>query len=199
MIKNDFVQTPKYITEALLQVESFEGCILEPCCGAGAISTVLQAKGYQVTSSDKNDYGFGVQRDLFTITEPVENVITNPPFTSALQVAICKHLLTVYTKKMALLWYVKNIGNVIEGKTRKELKAVWVYAERIDWVETKLGWLFAWYIWEKGYEGDVSIRRIERGLTKRTPDLWDSAPSQALSTLKANPLAEHLSTPPTSG
>jgi len=34
--------------------------------------------------------------------------------------------------------------------------------------------------------------------TQREPDLWDSAPSQALSTLKANPLAEHLSTLPTS-
>ena len=170
MIKNDFVQTPKYITEALLQVESFEGSILEPCCGAGAISTVLQSKGYQVISSDKNEYGFGVQRDLFTITEPVENVITNPPFTSALQVAICKHLLTIYTKKMALLWYVKNIGNVMEGKTRKDLKTIWIYPERIDWVETKLGWLFAWYIWEKGYEGDVTIRRIERGLTPLAPD-----------------------------
>lgn len=38
-----------------------------------------------------------------------------------------------------------------------------------------------------------------RHLTKRVPDLWDSAPFQSLSTLKANPLAEHLSTPPTSG
>ena len=41
--------------------------------------------------------------------------------------------------------------------------------------------------------------QLERGLTQRTPDLWDSAPLQKLSTLKANPLAEHLSTPPTSG
>ena len=174
MVKNDFVQTPKYITEALLANESFEGSILEPCCGAGAISTVLQAKGYQVISSDINEYGFGVKRDLFTITEPVQNVITNPPFTSALQVAICKHLLSVYTKKMALLWYVKNIGNVMEGKTRKDLKTIWIYPERIDWVETKLGWLFAWYIWEKGYEGDVTIRRIERGLTPLALDGGDS-------------------------
>jgi len=43
------------------------------------------------------------------------------------------------------------------------------------------------------------LAQLERGLTQRVPDLWDSAPSQALSTLKANPLAEHLSTPPTSG
>ena len=45
----------------------------------------------------------------------------------------------------------------------------------------------------------MSIRAAKRGLTKRVPDLWDSAPSQSFSTLKANPLAEHLSTPPTSG
>jgi hypothetical protein len=35
--------------------------------------------------------------------------------------------------------------------------------------------------------------------TKRAPDLWDSAPFQALSTDGANPAPEHLSTPPTSG
>lgn len=36
-------------------------------------------------------------------------------------------------------------------------------------------------------------------LTQRVPDLWDSAPSQALSTPEADTLAGHLSTPPTSG
>ena len=29
MVKNDFVQTPKYVTEALLERESFEGSILD--------------------------------------------------------------------------------------------------------------------------------------------------------------------------
>lgn len=158
MVKDDFVRTPKYITEALLERESFEGGILEPCCGDGAISKLLLGEGYQVTSFDKEDRGFGIQRDLFDITEQYENIITNPPFTQ--QVAICKHLLSIYTKKMALLWYVKNIGNVIEGKTGKGLKTVWVYPERVEWAETKLGWLFAWYIWENGYEGDVTIRKV---------------------------------------
>jgi len=191
MVKNDFVQTPKYVTEALLERESFEGSILEPCCGAGAISTVLQAKGYQVISSDKNDYGFGVQRDLFTITEPVENVITNPPFT---QVApVCRHLLNVYQKKMALFFYVKNIGTFLESNTSKELKTVYILNHKIDWVETKLGWKFAWYIWEKGYEGDVTIRRIERGLTPREPDKGDSPDLQALSTLGAGSALGDLS------
>lgn len=35
--------------------------------------------------------------------------------------------------------------------------------------------------------------------TPRVPDVRESAPLQAFSTLKANPLAEHLSTPPTRG
>ena len=37
------------------------------------------------------------------------------------------------------------------------------------------------------------------GLTPRVPDLWDSAPLQALSTPEADTIAGHLSTPPTSG
>jgi len=168
MAKNDFVQTPKYVTEALLERESFEGSILEPCCGAGAISTVLQASGYQVISSDKFDYGFGVQRDLFSITEPVENIITNGPFTD--QQKVKKHLLSITTKKMAFLWYAKNIGNEIETPSGRNLKTVYVFNQRIEWVETKLGWLFAWYVWEKGYEGSVAIHRIERGLTQLAPD-----------------------------
>jgi len=59
--------------------------------------------------------------------------------------------------------------------------------------------------WEGGLLCTPENRKVvgawltKHRLTQRTPDLWDSAPLQALSTLKANPLAEHLSTPPTSG
>lgn len=40
------------------------------------------------------------------------------------------------------------------------------------------------------------IERIKRLLTKRAPDLWDSAPLESESTLEADTPAEHLSTPP---
>ena len=49
-IKNGFVETPSYVTNALLENETFEGNILEPCCGKGAISKVLKDAGYNVTS-----------------------------------------------------------------------------------------------------------------------------------------------------
>jgi len=166
MVKNDFVQTPKYVTEALLERESFEGSILEPCCGAGAISKVLLAYGYQVISSDKNNYGYGSQKDLFEISEPFENIVTNPPFTQ--QSIVKKHLLSIASRKVALLWYVKNLGNEIEAKSSRNLKTVWVFPEKIPFVEKKLGWLFAWYIWEKGYEGDVTIRKVAGSNTAST-------------------------------
>lgn len=158
MVKNDFVQTPQYVTEALLERENFEGEILEPCCGAGAISKVLQADGYRVISFDKYDYGFGTQKDLFELSNKYSNVITNPPFKQ--QSTVKKHLLSITTKKLALLWYVKNLGNEVEAKSSRNLKTVWVFPERIPFVEIKLGWLFAWYIWENGYEGDVTIKTV---------------------------------------
>jgi hypothetical protein len=160
MIKNDFVQTPTEITETLLKYEDFNGSVLEPCCGAGAISTVLMRDNY-VMSSDKHDYGFGNVQDLFTITQPWDNTITNPPFTQ--QQAVKKHLLSITRKKLALLWYVKNLGNEIETKTSLNLRNVYVFNRRIDWVETKLGWLFAWYVWDKDWTGDITIKRINNG------------------------------------
>ena len=157
-MKNDFVRTPKEVTEALLRYEKFDGEILEPCCGDGAISKVLDKK-YKVISSDKFDYEYGGVLDLFEIEDQYDNIITNPPFTQ--QQLVKKHLLSLTKKKLALLWYVKNLGNEIETKTSKNLKCVYVFNKKINWMEVKLGWLFAWYVWEKGYEGDVIIKRID--------------------------------------
>ena len=157
-IKNDFVQTPKEITEALLREEKFIGNILEPCCGKGAISKVLIKNGCNVISTDKFEYGYGEKKDLFDIREEYDNVITNPPFTQ--QQKVKKHLLSITKHKIALLWYVKNLGNEIEAKSSTNLKAVYVFNDKVNWVETKLGWLFAWYVWENGWTGDVTIKRI---------------------------------------
>ena len=158
IFKNQFVQTPSKITEVLMSYEKFEGNILEPCCGMGAISEVLKRTN-TVIESDLNQYDYNApQVDLFTILERYDNTITNPPFIQ--QQAVKRHLMDITTKKLALLWYVKNLGNEIETKSSKHLKAVYVFNQRIEWVETKLGWKFAWYVWDKDYEGDIIIKRI---------------------------------------
>jgi hypothetical protein len=158
-IKNGFVQTPKEITEILLQYEKFNGNILEPCCGKGAISSILKNNGYDVISSDLLDYGYGDIMDVFNINKIYDNIITNPPF--ALKIPMIRHLLNITNNKLCLLWYVKNIGNIIESKISVGLKNIYVFNQRINWIETKLGWLFAWYIWDKNYIGDIKIKRID--------------------------------------
>lgn len=158
IFKNQFVQTPEAVTRVLMDNEKFIGGVLEPCCGKGAISEIVKETNV-VLSSDINDYGYNsLQKDLFSWDRPHSNIITNPPFIQ--QQAVKRHLLSIAEKKLALLWYVKNLGNEIETKTSKHLKAVYVINHKIDWVETKLGWKFAWYVWDKQYEGDIIIKRI---------------------------------------
>ena len=161
-IENDFVKTPVETTELLLSLEKFEGNILEPCCGDGAISKVLLNKGYEVYSSDLIDYGFGSVINLFDINEKYDNIVTNPPFNQKLArfSSVKKHLLTITKKKLVLLWFVKNLGNEVEAKTSKYLRNVYVINKKIDFKEINFGWLFAWYIWDKDYEGDTIIKRI---------------------------------------
>ncbi len=161
MNDKDFVQTPKEITELLLKYEKFNGDILEPCCGKGAISNVLLEKGYNISSSDIKDYGYGEVKDVFDLRKEYDNIITNPPFSNKFALPIQKHLLKITKKKLVLLWYAKNIGRILEGKTSIFLKKIYIINKRIEWKETNLGWLFAWYVWEKGYKGDVIIKRIE--------------------------------------
>ena len=158
-VKNDFVRTPREVTNSLLNHERFNGNILEPCCGDGFIADVLSSRGHTVIASDKYSYGYGAEKNLFDISEQYDNIITNPPFTE--QQKVKKHLLSITKQKLALLWYVKNIGNEIETKTSKHLKTVYVLNKRVPWVEVKLGWLFAWYIWDKNHIGDVTIKRID--------------------------------------
>ena len=55
----DFYATPSWVTEALLQHVRFRGPVWEPCCGDGAMSTVLAAHHYEVVSIDIADRGFG--------------------------------------------------------------------------------------------------------------------------------------------
>src|ERR1700712_1063086 len=46
----DFDATPPWVTEALLQHVRFRAPVWEPCCGDGAMSSVLSVHGYDVFS-----------------------------------------------------------------------------------------------------------------------------------------------------
>lgn len=78
----EYYPTPPEATRALLSVEHFSGSIWEPACWEGAISSVLQAAGYIVVSTDLIKRGFGTWWvDFLKSDKPLaKNIITNPPY-----------------------------------------------------------------------------------------------------------------------
>ena len=59
--KHDFYPTPAFATESLLEKEQFSGTILEPACGDGAISKILESNGFSVV---RDLCGHGVGKHL---------------------------------------------------------------------------------------------------------------------------------------
>src|SRR6202521_125644 len=81
---HDFYATPDWVTEALLRHVQFRGPVWEPCCGTGAITSVLKRHGYDVTSTDITDHGFGAPGVDFLSCQAVPDgcraLVTNPPY-----------------------------------------------------------------------------------------------------------------------
>ena len=162
---NDYYATPVEATDALLGVERFHGSIWEPCCGEGHISKRLLEKGFDVESTDLVDRGFGQSSiDCLMEREVRDNIITNPPFKLATQIA--RHFQYLSTGKVALLLKL----SFLEGKERKGLftdfppARVWVFSKRVSLM--KNGEVYsggsgmmalAWFVWEKGLKQDPRV------------------------------------------
>ena len=80
----DFYATPPWVTAALLKHIRFRGPIWEPCCGDGAMASVLAEQGYDVVSTDIADRGFGTPGVDFLACREVpggcRSIVTNPPY-----------------------------------------------------------------------------------------------------------------------
>lgn len=170
--KGDFYETPKWALEALLKREGFEGGILEPCCGKGAISKVLEEYGYEVNSSDisEEEKIYGEKgKDALMITKTYDNIVTNPPYSRKILNKLVNHLSLLYIRKMALLLRL----TFLEGEGRREflisspLKAIYVFSSRVTMYpeneekpENSGTTAYAWFVWEKGYTGSTTIHWI---------------------------------------
>lgn len=171
--KDDFYATPPEATRALLAVETFTGPILEPACGDGAISKVLEDAGHQVYSTDLVDRGYKRGYggwDFLGVGYPhySANIITNPPF--KLGEAFLERALLHSSGKVAMLL---KLG-FLEGSKRARilrhtpLAKVWVFAERLTFriperEQQGNGMLcFAWFVWDHAHVGPPTIGHLFR-------------------------------------
>lgn len=165
--RDDWYPTPPEGTRALLSVETFDGPIWEPACGDGAISKVLESAGYEVTSTDLVDRGYGTPRVDFLMEQKslAPNIVTNPPFKYVEHfVSTALYLSTGKVAMLARLAF-------LEGVRRKKmfestpLARVWVFSKRLSisragetWRSKQGGMVaFAWFVWEHGHEGPPSV------------------------------------------
>lgn len=173
-VEEDYYATPPESTQALLNLEKFEGNVLEPCCGEGHMSEVLKKNGFKVISTDLVDrgYGEGIKDFLKDDFQTYDNVITNPPYKYAKE--FIEKSLKVTTGKVAMFCKIQLLEGVSRRKMFKEtpLKTVYVFTKRqnpwrngspVDengkkWASTMC---FAWFVWEHGYKGEPTIKWID--------------------------------------
>lgn len=169
--KLDYYGTDPRSTQALLNCEKFDKNIWEPCAGHHLISNVLEKNGYKVKTTDIADYGFGDEQiDLFYYNGGVWNgdIITNPPY--ALATDMIEILLNNINDKHKLAMFLRI--QYLEGISRFERifknnppKTIYVFINRQtsskeDDFNSSSAVAYAWYVWEKGFKGDPSVKWI---------------------------------------
>lgn len=122
--KVDFYETPPLATIALLDFLEKNGClcpghsIWEPACGSGKIAEILRNRGYNVISTDLNDFGYGETGiDFLSEQRECDWIITNPPFSKATE--FIKHARDLHVNCALLLksqfWHAKSRLNMFQN------------------------------------------------------------------------------------
>ena len=172
-VEYDYYATSPIATRMLLEKETFSPNIWECASGGDHIVKVLKEAGYNVWATDIVDRT-GHTEILDFLTSDVKfdgDIITNPPYSMA-QTFVEKALDSV-TDGHKVAMYLRLL--FLEGKKRQQLfrqrnlKTVYVAAARMgcgangkffDQEREYEGGsvAFAWFVWEKGYEGDPVIK-----------------------------------------
>lgn len=164
-VHNDWYREPRWLVDALLDVEPLEGFSWDPSCGAGNIPLALHARDMPCMGSDLADRGFGLTGlDFFKATDTADNIITNPPY-NVIEIYI-RHALSLTTRKVCILARLA----LLEGIKRQEmfrttpLARVWVSSRRASMppggtnIEAKGGTVaYGWFVWEHGFVGKPTI------------------------------------------
>ena len=168
---NNYYATHPSVTEDLLRVEIFNHLILEPCCGGGFMAESIKKAGYEVEASDIIDRGYGKQADFLKDDFPANtyDIITNPPYTDI--VAFISRALELCKQKVAFLMPLRYLSSMERYYFFQQYPPirVYCYANRITIAKSGRFDLYdaganieiyAWYIWEKGYQGKTELKWI---------------------------------------
>ena len=171
--KDDFYATPPLAVYELMNLEKFDTNIWEPCCGMNHITNILRENNYIVRTSDIidriNDNTVEIIDFLHCDEKWNGDIVTNPPYKYATEFVY--KAMDCITNGHKVAMFLKL--TFLETKKRRELfqkyppKYVYVASSRLGCSQTgqfdsngNLGSAVAycWYIWEKGFHSDPTIK-----------------------------------------
>jgi len=172
--ENDYYATDPNAIDLLFEVEDFDN-IWECACGEGHLSKRMIELGKTVYSTDIIDRGYGDGQIDFLSDDVISwhgDIITNPLYKYAIDFVYKSLDIMEDNNKLALFLKVQ----FLEGKKRKLLfekyppKVIYISSSRIlcakngDFEMMKKNGgsavAYAWFIWEKGYDGETIIKWI---------------------------------------
>ena len=166
----DYYATDPIAAEFLLEELDISN-ILEPSCGEGHLAKVFEDDGIKVTSSDLIDRGYGKGGIDFLkdYNEWDGDIVTNPPYKIAKE--FVEHALDIIPDGRYVVMFLKI--QFLESKGRKQFfldnppLKILVSSSRINCAKNgdfhkykSSAVCYAWYIWQKGYEGSTTIEWI---------------------------------------
>lgn len=170
----DFYATDPIAAELLLKEEKFSHNIWECACGQKHLSGVFEKYGYNVRSSDLIDRCGNEVFDFLSMENQSwdGDIITNPPYKYASEFIYKSLSVIKHGNKVAMFLKLQ----FMEGKERKHLftkfppNTVYVSSSRIlcakngDFEGLKASGgsavAYAWYVWEKGFKGNTTVKWI---------------------------------------
>lgn len=175
---DDYYATHPSHVEELLELETFNKDIWECAVGGGHIADVLESRGYEVYGTDiinrgwykTNYYDFiNIDNNEITMSKWHGDIITNPPYKFAKQ--FIENCIEVVDKGNKIAMFLKL--TFLEGQARKEFftknppKTIYVYSKRALCAKngefekyTSSAIAYAWFVWEKGFQGNPIIKWI---------------------------------------
>jgi len=164
--EHDHYITPPCAIYRLFKKLSFES-VWECACGEGCMADAIAHFGKLSFASDKFDYGYDDVIDFLTFNGSWSgDIITNPPYCACIPFIYKGYSLLEEGRKLVLFLPLRYL----EGSERQRcfrlcpLKYVFVSVHRIGCShsgnvisDSRSGISYAWFIWGKGYSGDVIL------------------------------------------
>lgn len=169
--KYDYYATDPIAVDYLLKYEKFNKNVWECACGEGNISKKLEEYGYNVKSTDLIYRGFGEKESVNFLMQNEQfdgDIITNPPFTNALE--FVNKALELSKRKVAMflkLQFIETQKRYKELFSKNPPSRVYVFVKRMKCFKNNepssylSAICYCWFVWDNEYDGEPIIRWID--------------------------------------